>query len=432
MPPKTPELKAPETMGKDAYDYLKAHQINAVSPPCRSSDYRLALGDPFVYYMARRLGIVPALSHSPALNRGTWMHLRFQHFNKPAGKVNTIMQEALGERMQELSGICTELGIQGEGKAKVMAREDKDFHCSMGWYESACNIPCYEGQSFEDLLLSPHWHMIGTEFRLVTSVATNGRSKPMKCVSQPDLLLYHKGQNTLWILDLKTTAMSPKKRAMGVPVDFQTEHYMFSVDSLLKGGQLQRAFNLPSDCKLGGMMHLIVRKPSIEFGTKDRSFTMDTTPFKSGPRRGQPRMVKNFEGEPLLENYILRCKDWYSATGDYLDKEAEWAEDPPVGISFTNASLVLDKQIQKRYVDRVRIIQRYASDLEPHPHNFPMTDSPFARADFSTYSPFMLSPVEEWPRLIQDEGFVLRRRDEPIPDDIEFDVIKEPGSEFEE
>ena len=159
---------------------------------------------------------------------------------------------------------------------------------------------------------------------------------------------------------------------------------------------------------------------------------MDTTPFKSGPRKGQPRMVKNFEGEPLLENYILRCKDWYSATGDYLDKEAEWVEDPPVGISFTNASLVLDKQIQKRYVDRVRIIQRYASDLEPHPHNFPMTDSPFARADFSTYSPFMLSPVEEWPRLIQDEGFVLRRRDEPIPDDIEFDVIKEPGSEFEE
>ena len=48
----------------------------------------------------------------------------------------------------------------------------------------------------------------------------------------------------------------------------------------------------------------------------------------------------------------------------------------------------------------------------------------------STYAPFMLSPVEEWPGLIQQEGFVVRRRDEPIPEDIEFDVIREPESEF--
>ena len=431
MPPQTPELLPPESMGKEAYEFLRAHQINAISPPCRSSDYRLCLGDPFVYYMARRLGIVPALSHSKALNRGTWMHLRFQYLNRPQPQVNTIMENKLGERMEELSQTCNDLGIQGDSKKDVLAREEKDFHCSMGWYAAASTVPCYEGQSFEDLLLSPHWHMLGTEFRFVTSVRTNGRSNPMRCVAQPDLLLYHKGQNSVWILDLKTTAMSPKKRAMGIPVDFQTEHYMFSTNELIKTGALQRAFNLPSDCKLGGMMHLIVRKPSIEFGTKDRDFTIDTSPFKSGPRKGQPRMEKKYEGEPRLENYIQRCTDWYHGTGDYLDKEAEWAEDPPVGISFTSASLVLDKRIQQRYIDRVRVIQRYASDLAPHPQNFPMTDSPFTRADFSTYAPFMLAPVGEWPRLIQQEGFVMRRRDEPIPDDIEFDVIREPGSEFE-
>ena len=430
MPPTTPELKFPTTMGSDAAEYLRAHQIIPISPPCRSSDYRLCLSDPFVYYMARRLGVVPALSHSKALNRGTWMHNRFQHFDLPKGRLNLLMNTLLGNRLEELTDTCKELGIQAEARKSVLEREEKDFSCSMGWYEAASTVSCYEGQSFEDILLSPHWHRLGTEYRLVTSVKTNDRSKPIKCVSQPDLLLYHKGQNSVWILDLKTTAMSPKKRAMGIPLDFQTEHYMFSVNALLQTGDFQKAFNLPSDCRLGGMMHLIIRKPSIEFGMKDRSYTIDTSPFKSGPRKGQPRMEKVYEGEPLLNNYIQRCADWYHATGDYLDKQAEWAEEPPVGISFTSASLVLDEQIQTRYRDRVRLIQRYASDLAPHPQNFPMTDSPFTRADFSTYSPFMLAPVGEWPRLIQQEGFVIRRRDEPIPEEIEFDVIKEPGSEF--
>jgi len=430
MPPKLPSLKAPSTMGSEASDFLRAHQILPISPPVRSSDYRLCLGDPFTYYMARRLGVVPALSHSPALNRGTWMHLRFQHFDLPQARLNSLMEHHLGRRMEELTETCRSLGIQSEGRAKILAREEKDFSCSMGWYESAKTVDCYEGQSFEEFLLSPHWHRLGTEYRLVTSIKTNNRSKPIKCVTQPDLLLYHKGQNSVWILDLKTTAMDPKKRAMGIPIDFQTEHYMFSVKALLDTGDLQRAFNLPSDCKLGGMMHLIIRKPGIEFGMKDRDFTIDSSPFKSGPRKGQPRMEKKFEGEPRLDNYIQRCADWYHATGDYIDKEAEWHESPPVGISFTSASLVLDEGIQMRYRSRVRLIQRYASDLEAHPSNFPMPDSPFARADLSTYAPFMLSPVEEWPGLIQQEGFVVRRRDEPIPEDIEFDVIREPESEF--
>lgn len=432
MPPETPKLAPPKTMGKEAADYLKAHQILPISPPVRSSDYRLCLGDPFTYYMARRLGVVPALSHSKALNRGTWTHLRFQYFETPDYRAHEILDKKFAERLSELSETCKDLGIQADGKREIFAREEKDYKCALGWYAAARSVPCYNNQSFEDFLLSPHWHRIGTEYRLVTSVKTNDRSRPIQCVTQPDLLLYHRGQNSLWILDLKTTALDPKTRAMGIPIDFQTEHYMFSVKALLDTGDLQRAFNLPSDCRLGGMMHLIVRKPSIEFGMKDRDYTIDDTPFKSGPRKGIPRMEKKYEGEPRLENYIQRCTDWYHATGDYLDKAPEWEAQPPVGISFTSASLVVDPIIKQRYLQRVRQIQRYASDLEPYPQNFPMPDSPFTRASFSTYAPFMLSPVEEWPGLIQQEGFVVKRRDEPIPEEVEFDVIREPGSEFEE
>jgi len=131
MPPKLPSLKAPSTMGSEASDFLRAHQILPISPPVRSSDYRLCLGDPFTYYMARRLGVVPALSHSPALNRGTWMHLRFQHFDLPQARLNSLMDHHLGRRMEELTETCRSLGIQSEGRAKILAREEKDFSCSM-------------------------------------------------------------------------------------------------------------------------------------------------------------------------------------------------------------------------------------------------------------------------------------------------------------
>ena len=178
-------------------------------------------------------------------------------------------------------------------------------------------------------------------------------------------------------------------------------------------------------------MHLAIRKPTIEFGMKDRDYTVDMTPLKSGPRKGLPRNTKVYEGEPRFDNYLDRCNQWYHANGDYADKEAEWGEDPPVNISVTKGSLVLDPAINKRYRDRVRLVQHYAL-CNPYPENFPMSDRVAHMGRFSTYSPFMLSPVGDWPSLIQSEGFTLRRRDDPIPEEVEFDVITEPGSEFEE
>ena len=431
-PPPIPKgIPWPETLSREAYEYLQAYGINAIIPPLRSSDYSTCLSDPFAYYMARRLGIVPAVKWTKALNRGTWMHLRFQHYHRSLIDARERMEAALADRLSELSETCGDVGMVGDSLRSILEREERDMRSSLAWYEAARNLPCLDGQSFEDVLLSPRWHRMGTEYRLVTSIKTDDRSRPIRCICQPDLLLYNKEDNTVWIVDLKTTAISPKMRLASVPIEFQCEHYMFSVNELLKTGQIQAAFKIPRDATLGGMMHLAIRKPTIEFGMKDRDYTIDMTPLKSGPRKGLPRNTKVYEGEPRFDNYLERCAQWYHARGDYEDKEAEWAEDPPVNISVTDASLVLDPAINKRYRDRVRLVQHYAL-CAPYPENFPMSDRVAHMGRFSTYSPFMLSPVGEWPSLIQSEGLTLRRRDDPIPEEVEFDVITEPGSEFEE
>ena len=431
MPPEIPELKAPQSMGKDAYEYLQAHGINAIVPPLRSSDYGTCLGDPFAYYMARRLGVVPGFKWTKALNRGTWMHLRFQYYHLSASVAKQKLESILLDRIQELRESCGEMGVVGQQQSKIIEREERDMQASLAWYEAAKEIPCIEGKTFEEFLMAPQWHRLGSEFRLITSVKTDGRARPIQCICQPDLLLYHKGQNSVWIVDLKSTALSPKMRLTSVPLEFQCEHYMFSVNELLKTGQIQKAFNLPSDTKLGGMMHLAIRKPTIDLGMKDRDFTYDMTPLKSGPRKGKPKNLKIYEGEPRFENYLIRCQEWYEAKGEYETKKAEWAEDPPVNISFTAASLIFDKSINQRYRDRIRLVQHYAI-VNPYPENFPMSDKIMSHGKLSTYSPFMLSPVADWPALIQSEGFTLRRRDDPVPEDIEFDILTEPDSEFDD
>ena len=431
MPPEIPKLMPPKGLGKEAYEYLQAHGLDAIVPPLRSSDYNTCLGDPFVYYMARRLGVVPAFKWTKALNRGTWIHLRFQHWHRPLHRSNEIMEDLLLNRMGELRDSCRDIGIMGEQQDAIIEREERDMRSSVAWYEAAKEIPCIEGKTFVEFFSNPQWHRLGTEFRLITSIRTDDRARPIKCICQPDLLLYHKKQNSVWIIDLKSTAISPKMRLSGVGLEFQCEHYMFSVNELLKTGQIQQAFNLPSDAKLGGMIHLAIRKPTIDFGMKDRDFTIDMTPLKSGPRKGLPRNTKVYEGEPRFENYLSRCEEWYQAKGEYEGKEAEWAEDPPVNMSFTHNTLVEDPAINKRYRDRIRLVQHYAI-VDPYPENFPMQDKVAYQGKFTTYSPFMLSPVAEWPGLIQSEGFTLRRRDDPIPEDLEFDILTEPDSEFEE
>ena len=86
MPPKTltdvyslrekaPRLDVDER-GKPCAHYLSCFDLQAVSPSVRSSDAGY-LGDPFRYYLSRRLGLSSITEHSEPLNIGTFVHKCF-------------------------------------------------------------------------------------------------------------------------------------------------------------------------------------------------------------------------------------------------------------------------------------------------------------------------------------------------------------------
>ena len=84
MPPNVQEIKPPEGWGEDAARWLEAHGMVAEVPTIRSSDYESCLGNPFGYYLTRRLGLSDALRWSEALSRGSWFHKRFEYWDLPA------------------------------------------------------------------------------------------------------------------------------------------------------------------------------------------------------------------------------------------------------------------------------------------------------------------------------------------------------------
>ena len=97
------------------------------------------------------------------------------------------------------------------------------------------------------------------------------------------------------------------------------------------------------------VLHAIVRKPTISFGQADRDFFLDTTPFKSGPRKGEPRNEKVYTGEPRLENYLERCRQWYRGEKDYAHMAGDRMAEPVVDLSFTSGTALQDPQWVAQY-----------------------------------------------------------------------------------
>jgi hypothetical protein len=408
---------------------MEVENLFAISPPIRSSDYDLVCRAPFVYFLCRRLGLVKALRWSAALSRGSWFHEAFKHMSSPPHERREKVELALELRQEELFGVCSQLGISAEARREIQARERQDVESTIAWYEAAsCTPISSEYGTFLEFLSRPQWQVLARESRLVSSMP-GSFSRVIQMVAQPDLLLYHRTQNSVWVVDAKTTSFSPTLRASSCPYEFQTHHYLNITKQLLDRGILQRTFNLPTDARLGGMIHMIVRKPSIEFGMKDRNFTIDTTPFKSGPRKGLPKNEKVYFGDPVWQNYLERVRHWYLATDEYESNKPEWATDPPVNLSIVSGSIVDDPYQSRQYQAQLRLIRTWATK-KPDPRDFPHPSSLIHFNKLDDYAPFIMNPPSAWPEIIKQEGWMQIRRDD-IPTDVDFDVITEPGSEFD-
>ena len=411
MPPETKPISVPMTDGKDAREWLEAHGLVARQPAIRSSDYESVLHCPFQYYLSRRLGLVQALRWSQALSRGSWFHKAFEYYSLSPLDRSKEMEIQYEEREKELSDICKVRGIKGESKSNILEREYQDMLCALAWFEASMNLPIFstnstQGETFLEKIRKDHWKVLGTEI-----VAEYNHAEFGRMLAQFDMLLYHKKQNSVWIVDLKTTAHNPIERLQTCPIEFQTQHYTHILKWLLEEGVLPKPFDIPRDARLGGMWHVAVQKPTIEFGMNDRDCEEHEHELKRGPRKGQIETRRKYHGEPKIENYIERCNRWYRGEGEYEDKKPERQTAPPINISKTDRS-TLDTRWTTEYTRRLRLLHSYAV-ADPAPINFPKSASYLMQfGKMSPFSPFYLTPASQWPGIVSTEGFMVEDRDD--------------------
>tara|TARA_R100001463_G_scaffold39011_3_gene83717 strand:- start:2964 stop:4229 length:1266 start_codon:yes stop_codon:yes gene_type:complete len=402
MPPEIQPVDLPKTMGKDAAEWLAVHGLVDRKPSLRSSDYGMIRRCPFTYYLCRRLGLIKELRYSEALSRGTWVHHRFAMITLPEEEATSMMYGLLDARLKELRQSLKDSQASPDATSDILFREEKDFQVTSAWFEAALTVPCIDNRhNLKDWLLNDdQWQHVGQELLI----------KHGDCVVQPDLLLYNKLSNKLWVVDFKTCAGSPHLRLQTCPWEFQTQHYFHTIRKQALRDDLLQVLDLPSNTEMGGVMHIAVAKPTIQFGMNDRYYTLDTTPFKSGPRKGQPRNTKKYEGEPCIDIYQDRCMSWYHGLDEYEHLAPERAIDPPVNISFTPRAMLLEQSMDSMYHERLKKLRAYRY-APCQPDQFPVGEVVAQHNKLPTYSSFIMAPVSRWLDVMKDEHFVIRDRD---------------------
>ena len=396
MPPPTTPVKYPTSTTDDVRSWLEAHGIFARKPHIRSSDYRLLRSCPRTYYLSRKLGLVKAFQYSKALTRGSWVHLAFACIlDDPTDRALTL-EQAIVARCEELREVAKQMGASPEKVREMVAREEIDARTSIAWFNAAMQVPDGSGKTLAQRF-AEDWTVVEQEPEILYA----------DCLIQPDCIVRDKA-GKLWIVDFKTTSMSTNARLQTCPLEVQTQHYYYTLSDAM-AAQPEMAIQYGGDT-VAGVLHVAVRKPSIEFGMKDRPFTLDESPFKSGPRKGEPRNERIYTGEPDPYLYEQRCLDWYMGRGEYSHFEPERLTDPCVAISTTSAELLLAEDLKSEYHARLSFIRKYTSRTS-QPSEFEIGDPVVQHGTPSPYLPFHMVEPGKWPELILAEGFLQRDRD---------------------
>lgn len=397
MPPPTQPVQYPVSVTEDVRSWLEAHGLFARRPPIRSSDYRLVRSCPRTYYLSRRLGLTKAFQYSKALTRGSWVHLAFACIlDDPTDRALTL-ESAIAARCEELREVAKALGTSSDKIREMLAREEQDARTSIAWFNAALQIPDGSGRTLAQRF-AEDWTIVEQEPEILHGDR----------LIQPDVIVRDRA-GKFWIVDFKTTAMSTNARLQTCPLEFQTQHYFHTYrDKCEKDTAFQLAHCVPE--VVAGVLHIAIRKPSIEFGMKDRPFTLDESPFKSGPRKGEPRNERIYTGEPDPYLYEQRCIDWYMGRGEYSHFEPERLTDPCIAISTTSSELLTCADLQAEYNARLSFIRNY-TQRPAQPSEFEIGDPVVQHGTPSPYMPFHLVEPGKWPELILAEGFLQRDRD---------------------
>jgi len=394
----------PPDMGRGVADNghaLASIGLTPVVPCVRSSDDNTTLEDPYKYFLRRILGLVPALDYAPALSQGKWIHTRFEMIGVTEQKaVDDHMNMAL---LDVYDHIC-DLANIGVGDTTITRMKDTartDMILANSWYEGAAKISLPGYGTFVDYIMRDEWEIVCAE----EDIRIPFRNTFITI--RPDLVLYNKKKNTFYIVDLKSCAEATVVRGMTCPYEFQTWLYPWAFRLALQHEWINH-LQIPCDAKMGGMIHVLVRKPTIRLAKCDRPFIMETDD------KGKEKKVYTDEPDPAA--YAVRCSDWYAMEMAQFtkSKDSDPNASPPVNISFTSGDLFEDILIHKQFHESLERIHHY-STMKPEPFNFPRNFKAIrSYGRISPYAPFYICPIQQWPEIIAKERFVVEHRD-PVP-----------------
>lgn len=441
-------------------DICKVSGLQAYSPPIRSSDMAY---DPFHYLLARRLAIVQPNVYSVALNRGSWAHLALTvlAYRRPDDSCSPSdeFRQQVEDACSKLNAALKEAGMPERLRMDALEREKIDAYSAWSWVNASMSYKLAGGSlanGWGPLLnvgTDGEWQWLGAEVLLDFMVGQ------IPCRAQLDHLLFNRKTKHLWPLDLKTCSEPATMRLKVVSFEWQTRHYLTACACELP--HIIKRFNLPPDTQLAGMFHLALQKPSIVFGDRDRPYAWVASSKRSNlTLRAQPNTLgtwsivqlrtdsgevldpvgettpmtrpneseaiaaceagtgvkakKEFDGNPSHENYTKRCADWYCGAGDYaheLDRRME-GDSMPVNFSRTAATTILDKRMDQEYLNRlnwVNCLRECRMDIENFDRDPSSLRSPFG---ITPYALFFTTNPSLWKRLIAQEGFIIRSREE--------------------
>jgi hypothetical protein len=341
--------------------------------PIRSSSISTLEECPRKFLYRDRLGIKPT-GYQSAFSIGTMFHKALQsYFTGGSAADRAALLDRLSlDQTNSLIALANPVGLLPDGSdVLTVSREiDDDRHKALAMAETFIQFHPFDLDKW-DVLRTPYGDPV---VELILETRVEGLTQPIR--SPCDLALIKKGTNEVWIVDHKTTSMSPKVRAAALQISTQAKLYRLVLQSNLdlwySGGTVGDGWVGPP-LQVMGSIHNIIKKPTIKYcpDTKD----------KGG-----------------FHKYVERMQEWYKANDDTMIQ------------AFTRLSgPVLDDELLTRLL-RVDVGSSWmepsldkfyrAGDYVCHTFNRPCP-----------YLPLCTSAPVQWPDLVRSQYVVEFRED---------------------
>lgn len=280
-------------------------QERTFSPPLRQSSISTCLRCKRCFLFRYRWGLCPILpqASSAAPNRGCIIHTVLAYEDSPEGNaaldayhsaIASRIEAAISETKDPLGELTYALRDFEQTFSKaLMLRRVLTRSCPQPDYVKTL---CVEEP---------------VTFQVTHPTAAKHGFPAMTLSSRLDKLVLDQrpeSNHSVWVRDYKTTLRD---------ADFFLTGYSYSLQCLLyrMAAEAWLSANTAEPHTVRGFILDILQVPTIRMSAADRDYTVATKTLKSGPNKGKEVTEKVYTGEPLFENYLKRCEEWYADKG---------------------------------------------------------------------------------------------------------------------